>query len=116
MIRVHVALDARLLREAIGDSLRRAESLIVVSLSAEGAEGTAAVQETRPDVVVFALPRSEEPSAWVTAYREAAPGTRVILLAFSRRTDEFSGCGADAVVDAGDGVDELIAAIHAVAD
>jgi hypothetical protein len=50
----------------------------------------------------------------VARYRNASRGSKVVLLAMASRAVDLGECGADAVIDAGDGVDELAVAIRRV--
>ena len=69
------------------------------------------------DVVVFSEPPGEPPGRWVTGFRKAAPAAKVVLLLLSERAVDLpDDGGADAVVDAADGLVELAHAIRRADD
>jgi DNA-binding NarL/FixJ family response regulator len=116
MIRVHVAVDHRLVRDAVSDALAREEGIALVESSAEGVTGTHIASVLRPDVIVVCDQAEVPPAEAVAEYREAAPDSKVVLLSIRHRAEDvIDGAGADAIVDAGDGIAELTAVIRRVA-
>ncbi len=80
-IRVLLADDEVLLREAVMALLSLEDGIEIVGTAQDGRDAVALVARTRPDVAVLDLemPRMDGVEA-ATAIRAAAPGTRVVLL------------------------------------
>ena len=117
MPRVHIALDEPLLRSAVSESLRLHPGIEVIdAVESDYVSDPEIAAALRPDAVVLSELGRDDPAERVADYRNAAPGAKLVLLLLSgRAVDLVANAGADATVDAGDGLDELAAAIRAVA-
>lgn len=116
MIRVHVAHDNHLLRDALAVALSAEPDIEVVGESPEGAVGMERLEESRADVLVLWVPWRERPFEEITRYRRAAPTTRIVgLYSHTSIRNEMLAAGADAVVDEEDGLGPLLEAIRRVA-
>ena len=115
MIRVHIAHDNHLLRDALAVALAQEPDLKVVETSPEGAVGLEAVDDSRADVLLLWVPWRLEPFNEITRYRRAAPTTKIIgLYTHSSMRNQMIAAGADAVIDEGDGLESLLATIRQV--
>lgn len=80
-IRVVLADDEQLLREAVAALLGLEDDLVVVGTASDGRDAVEQVRRHRPDIAVLDL---EMPGMdgieTATAIREAVPGTRIVLL------------------------------------
>lgn len=113
MIRVHLAHDNHLLRDALAVALAREPDIQIVEISPEGAAGLERFDDGRADVLVLSVPWRERPFEEITRYRREAPTTRIIgLYAHSTVRNEMIAAGADAVVDEADGIAPLVDAIR----
>lgn len=116
MIRVQVAIDPRLIRSAIAAALRQQPGIEVLDETAEGHSGAESASVLHPDVIVLSEPFGEPLFRWVATYRAAAPFASIVALLLTDRVVDINGnAGADALVDAGDGIGELAVAIRRVA-
>jgi two-component system, NarL family, nitrate/nitrite response regulator NarL len=118
-LQVLIADEHGIFRDALRAALEREPDLEVVGEAAEGPEAVAAVERTRPDVAVL--------SATLTTYsgvrascliRERAPDCRTIVLADvqdQRQLTDGLGCGASGYLTKDCSVEELVAAVRAVA-
>lgn len=111
MIRVHVVGEGVFVQELVAGSLRREPGLAVVGDSA-GGDGIAS--DSRPDVLALCLGWREIPDV-VRACQQAAPGAKVVLMLVGATPDVARDVGADAAVDAREGMAALAAAIRPVA-
>ena len=115
MISVQIAMNGELVRDALAESLRQAGGIDVRAETADGDAGADFARRSRSDVVVLGEPPWGTHARWVAAYREAAPASKVVLLLIGSLAVDLDGdAGADAVVEAGDGLAELAAAIRRV--
>lgn len=112
MIRVHIAYHHPVVRESLAESLARA-GLRVVGRRC-GADGVDEAARSRPQVVVLSEPSLETATELIVRYREAVPGVKVVLLG-GGSGESGSLSGADAEVDASDGVPAIVQAIRAMA-
>ncbi len=113
MIRVHIAHDNHLLRDALAIALQRESDIEVVDVSPEGAVGLEAVDDGGIDVLILWVPWRTEPFIEITRYRRAAPTSRIIgLYTHSSIRNQMIAAGADAVVDEADGLRPLLDAIR----
>lgn len=117
-IRVMLADDHRMFREALCIPLSAEPDMVVVAEASTGAEAMAGVVEHRPDVILLdiALPDIKG----IEVARRIAkrfPAIRIVALSgYSDRlfVDEMLKAGAQAYVLKSSGADELISAIRAV--
>ncbi len=113
MIRVHIAHDNRLLRDALTAALAREPDIAIVEVSPEGGTGLERFDDRRADVLILWVPWRERPFEEITRYRREAPTTRIIgLYTHSTVRNEMIAAGADAVIDEADGLAPLIDAIR----
>ena len=113
MIRLHIAHDNHLLRDALAIALQREPDIEVVEVSPEGASGLEAVDDGRCDVLILWVPWRTEPFTEITRYRRAVPTSRIIgLYTHSSIRNQMIAAGADAVVDEADGLQPLLDAIR----
>lgn len=109
-IRVHVATEQRVLQEVIAGALSKEPGISLVGVSA-GCHDIAPAG--RPDVVVLCH-GWRETGETVTRCREKVPGAKVVLMLLGGEPDEGREAGADYVVEPGDGLAALAAAVRAV--
>lgn len=113
VIRVHVAHDNHLMRDALALALSHQPDIDVVEESPEGAIGLEAFDDRRADVLVLWVPWRERPFEEMTRYRRAAPTTKIVgLYTDGSIKREMISAGADAVVDEADGLAPLLDAIR----
>lgn len=115
MIRVHVAVDHHVVRDAIAGALARAEGVTLIESSVEGVTGAQIAAAMKPDVILACDQFGDAAEEVVAQYRDASPASKIVLLLIARRAEDLAdNAGADAVADAGDGLEELVAAIRRV--
>lgn len=115
MIRVHIAVDQTAVRWAVAASFRNDPEIEIVAETTEGREGAAMGSEAFPDVAILSDSRHEPPEHSVDRYRAAAPTAKIVLLLSSlRAVDLINRAGADAAVDAVDGLGALKEAVQSV--
>ena len=112
---VHIASDSASVRETLRQILTGGGVGAVVALSREGADGVAAVKDTRPEVIVLATaPAEEGVPEHVFWYKHAAPEARLVRFAFSdRQESEYHEAGADAVARSDAGREPLVQLLRA---
>jgi two-component system nitrate/nitrite response regulator NarL len=81
-IRVLIADDHTLLRDALAELLNGDDGLRVVAAADSADEAVRQTAESRPDVVLLdiEMPGNERPLATIARLRQAAPGVRVLVL------------------------------------
>lgn len=114
MIRVSIVHDHRVLRESIIAALRSEPDIEFVEVSSGGGAGPDSF-DGKADVLLLGVPWGENPFSQVARYREMFPGTKIVGL----YTEEvvrraLLASGADAAVDAADGLEALRAAVRSV--
>lgn len=115
MIRVHVAVDHHVVRDAIAGALVLTQDISLVESSVEGVTGAQIAAAMRPDVILTCDQFGDPAEEVVAQYRDASPASKIVLLLIARRAEDLAdNAGADAVADAGDGLEELVAAIRRV--
>jgi DNA-binding NarL/FixJ family response regulator len=120
VIRVIVADDHAIVREGIARLLDTDDGIEVVALAADGREAVAQAAALEPDVVLMDLSMPELDG--VDATREivaASPEARVVVLtsfADQRRILDALNAGASGYLLKDARPDEVIAAVHAVAE
>lgn len=112
-VRVHIAVEHPVLREAVAAAVREMPGVEVESVSTDGEVGAAIAARLRPDVIVLCeRPEEESPRERIARYRTAAPEARLVMLATATSPRDLAGhVPADAIVDS---VDELAALLDAV--
>jgi DNA-binding NarL/FixJ family response regulator len=118
-IRVVLVEDNDVFREALELLLGLRTDMEVVASVSDGAEAAAAAAEMRPDVVLmdYRLPGLDGVQA-TRAVRAACPSAAVVCLTASanlRERDALTEAGAVACLRKDDGLDAIVAAIHAAA-
>jgi DNA-binding NarL/FixJ family response regulator len=119
VIRVLVADDQAIVRDGLTTVLSLADDVEVVGEAADGARAVELAASTRPDVVLMDLRMPVMDGATATArLREAAPGTRVLVL--TTFADDGSiqaalAAGAVGYLTKDAGRHEVLAAIRAAA-
>lgn len=114
MIRVHIAHDHQVLREAIADIIGSEPDIEILELTPEGLEGLAHVDQ-RTDVLVVGVPWDQEVTLWLRRYREALPDAKIVALFMDPSNhDPLIAAGANAAVDVADGSRAVVEAIRAV--
>lgn len=115
-IRVQVAIDSFLVRSAVATALSSQEGIEVVGQTDDGAHGAALAAALRPQVIVLSGRFGQPPEEWIGLYRTTAPKAKIVLVLISHRAVDLPGwAGADAAIDAGEGIAELAAAVRSVA-
>jgi DNA-binding NarL/FixJ family response regulator len=113
VIRVHIAHDNHLLRDALAAALAHETDIEVVEVSPEGAAGLDAFDDRRADVLILWVPWRTKPFDEIARYRRAAPTTKIVgLYTHSSVRNEMIAAGADEVVDEADGMAPLLGAIR----
>jgi len=118
-IRVVLVEDNQVFREALELLLGLRSDIDVVASVADGTDGAEVAARVRPDVVLmdYRLPGLDGVQA-TRAVREACPSTAVVCLTASanlRERDALTEAGAVACLRKDDGLDAIVAAIHAAA-
>lgn len=114
MIRVHIAHDHKVLRDAISEIIGSEPDIDVIELSNEGFEGLAHTKEST-DVLVVGVPWDQEVTVWLGRYRQALPSAKIVALYIEPSNREpLLAAGADAAVDVADGSRAVVDAIRAV--
>jgi DNA-binding NarL/FixJ family response regulator len=118
-LRVLIADEHGIFRDALRAALEREPDLEVVGEAAEGPEAVTAVDRTRPDVVVLSATLATSSGIRASCLiRERAPDCWIIVLADVQDqrvlTDGF-GCGASGYLTKDCSLEELVEAIRAVA-
>jgi len=119
MIRVLIADDHPLVREAVKTRLSIEDDLTVVGEASDGARAVELGKALAPDLVVLDLHMPElAGSELVSAMRAATPDSRILVLTGSleRRTvRDVLAAGADGYVLKEDETEELVSALRRVA-
>jgi len=118
-IRVVLVEDNQVFREALELLLGLRSDIDVVASVADGTDAAEVAARVRPDVVLmdYRLPGLDGVQA-TRAVREACPSTAVVCLTASanlRERDALTEAGAVACLRKDDGLDAIVAAIHAAA-
>lgn len=121
-LRVLLADDQALLRQAFRTLLESAEDITVVGEAADGDEAVRLTRELRPDVVVMDIRMPGVDGLTATAEIAADPrlGASSILILTTYETDEYVAqalrAGAGGFISKGIGAEELLDAVRTVAD
>jgi len=117
-IRVMLADDHRMFREALGSQLRAEPDIDIVAETSTGAETLALAAQVLPDVLVLDIALPDLNGIEVARQvAERHPDVRVVALSgYADRlyVQEMLKSGARAYVVKSGGLDELLSAIHAV--
>jgi DNA-binding NarL/FixJ family response regulator len=117
MIAVFVVARVRLYREGLAEFLRGAELTEAVGAAADWDAAAEAVEEVRPDVVLFDLALAGGVNAIRTAV-SAAPTTKFVAFGISEDEAEVVACaeaGVAGYVTRDDSLDELVGVLESVA-
>jgi DNA-binding NarL/FixJ family response regulator len=119
-IRVVLADDHAMVREALAQILEESGSIKVVAQAADGGQVHEAVLQTRPDLLVldYSMPNFNAPSAIESLLRRY-PGMKILLLTVHENIHyavKVLESGAHGYVVKSAAVGELVDAIKAVAD
>jgi DNA-binding NarL/FixJ family response regulator len=119
MIRVLIADDHPLVREAVKVRLSVEDDLTVVGEASDGRRAIELGRELAPDLVVLDLHMPElSGSELVSAMRAATPASRILVLTGSlerRMVRDVLAAGADGYVLKEDETEELVSALRRVA-
>ncbi len=118
-LRIVLAEDHRIVREGVRALLASREDLEVVGEAEDGPTAIEATLRLRPDVVLMdlGLPRLHGTAA-IAEIRSRSPETRVLVLSMHSGEDYVRSAiraGANGYLLKGSGLDDLVAAIKAVA-
>jgi DNA-binding NarL/FixJ family response regulator len=113
-VRVFVAADVCLYREALADVLAREPGLEVVGVSGDRSEILARVAADDPDVVLLD-PAASGSFALIQELRAPAAGVKIVALASSDDEHDivaYAEAGVSGFVTRDESVDDLVATIH----
>jgi two-component system NarL family response regulator len=117
-IRVALAEDQRIVREALGALLAREPDIAIVGEAATGPEAIALAQAERPDVLVLDISLPELDGIEVArTLRSRLPGVKVLALSVhsdQHHVREMLKAGAAGYVDKSSALSELVRAIRLV--
>lgn len=116
-IRVHVACDHEIHRKGLAALLDCHDELQVIRTSPEGIRGVKEVQQTKPDVLVLAVPIGEEVKKHADWYRDALPNAGIVgFCSVPDQASKYLAVGIDVVVYCHSTTSDFLQAIHQVAD
>ncbi|PZX14247.1 hypothetical protein LX81_03046 [Palleronia aestuarii] len=97
--KIHVAAENAALRESLKATIETFDIGDVVMASTEGEEGTVAVRETKPDILVVSTSVEEDTAEHLQWYRDAAPQAHIVGFAFNdRQAEDLRDLGIETVV------------------
>jgi chemotaxis response regulator CheB len=116
-IKVHIACDDPSYRDAIANLLTEDKDIEVAETSGEAEPGAAAVKRVKPDVVVLAVPPSEEVRPHAEMYLVSAPpGTAIVgFCTTEQQAAGYRAAGIDVLVfpaDTDAALQESVKAAH----
>lgn len=113
-IRVHIACDEPNYRSSIAGLLAGRDDLEVVGAGPEGEVGIAALKKVEPDVLVLAVPPSEDAAAHTELYKGAVSETTGVVAFCTVASQEagYRNAGVEAIIHSSDPPQALQEAIY----
>lgn len=116
-ISVHIACDDSALRRSVAGVVAEDGELVIADTSLEAEQGIAAVQTSQPDVLVLAVPPTEDVAAHTQRYISTLPeNTGVVgFCTLGSQDSAYRQAGVDTLVYTSDSPRVLRDAIRSVA-
>lgn len=112
---VHVAAESDTFRESLRTTVASFGIGNVVMSSSEGSEGTVAVRESKPDILVVSTSVEEDTAEHLKWYRDAAPKAHIVGFAFTPDEElDLRALGIETVVSVKSPRSEVIKVLQQV--